>query len=517
MTTSNPQPELIPFDTKTRAEKGHGFFWKGQEFVHHSTLPHHETALYNLTRSQKIAAISLGALILAGFIVNWHTTLIVLIAMITFLYFADLLFTCFLIVSGVSRKGAIKVTPEEITEVPEKDWPTYTIFCPLYKEWQVAPQFVKAMTAMQYPKEKLRIMFLLEENDAETIEHIRQQPLPDNFDIVVVPHSKPKTKPKAMNYGLKFTESEFIAIYDAEDVPDPLQLKKAVIAFRRSPADTACIQGKLNFYNPRQNLLTRVFTAEYSLWFDLVLPGLQSIEAPIPLGGTSNHFKVSSLRELEGWDAFNVTEDCDLGMRLAKRGFRTRIVDSTTHEEANSDTMNWYNQRSRWIKGYIQTYFVHMRNPWELIKTGRLKELLTFQLVVGTKILSLFVNPLMWAITVTYFVFRAKYGPAIETLFPSGVFYIGAFSLVFGNFIYLYNYMIAAMKRDYGDIVKYVFVVPFYWLFMSVASWKALYEIFVKPHYWAKTIHGLHLGQQKIADAAERLVAPNPNFITELP
>src|SRR5581483_11735953 len=159
--------------------------------------------------------------------------------------------------------------------------------------------------------------------------------LPNYFKIIVVPDSSPKTKPKACNYGLQFATGEYSVIYDAEDVPDPLQLKKAIVAFAKSAKNVICIQAKLNFYNPHQNILTRVFTAEYSLWFDLVLTGLQSIEAPIPLGGTSNHFKTQILKKIKGWDAFNVTEDCDLGLRLFKNGFSTAIMDSTTLEEAN--------------------------------------------------------------------------------------------------------------------------------------------------------------------------------------
>ena len=477
---------------------------KGQTYAHHSDLSTHETALRSLYPHQTAVLCGIAGVILVGLIVSWHMTLTVLIALATIVYFADLLYTTFLIFSGLAKGSAIEISEGDIAEADMAarrggpQWPTYTVFCPLYKEWQVVPQFVKAMNALDYPGEKLQIMFLLEENDKETIEKISAEKLPANFEIVIVPDSKPKTKPKAMNFGLSKVRGEYLVIYDAEDVPDPLQLKRAVLAFRRARPATVCIQAKLNFYNPRQNLITRIFTAEYSLWFDLVLPGLQSIDAPIPLGGTSNHFQVSSLRELSGWDAFNVTEDCDLGIRLAKRGYRTQIVNSTTQEEANSDLRNWYNQRSRWIKGYIQTYIVHMRHPGEFLrgkggKKGRFLDLVSFQLTVGAKVLSMFINPFMWAITISYFAFRPILGPTIESFFPGPVLYIGVFCLVFGNFLYLYNYMIGCVMRRYTDLVKYVFAVPFYWLGMSFAAWKALYEVFVKPHYWSKTIHGLHL------------------------
>jgi len=295
-------------------------------------------------------------------------------------------------------------------------------------------------------------------------------------------------------------------VYDAEDVPDPKQLKKAVLAFRKSDERIICVQAKLNFYNSHQNILTRVFTAEYSLWFDLILTGLQSLDAPIPLGGTSNHFKTYSLRHLKGWDAFNVTEDCDLGIRLTKQGFRTSMIDSVTLEEANCGFFAWFRQRSRWVKGYIQTYLVHMRRPHEFIRPSTKFHLLFFQLVVGGKIVSMWINPFLWSMTIAYFALRAQIGGFIESLYLLPIFYLGAFSLVFGNFVYFYNYMIGTAKKEQWDLIKYAFLTPFYWLMMSIGSWIALKQFAHRPHYWEKTRHGLHLGDLKITTHIDSLV-----------
>lgn len=493
------------------ADKKHyeGFMYKGKEFIHHSELHHFETAFFNLIRRQKIFLISFVIFIVLVFIIDWHQSLVALFSVLTAIYFFDFLFSAFITYRTFHTHPEIKVSEEELHAFDKDTWPTYTIFCPLYKEWQVVPQFTEAMRKLDYPTDKLQILFLLEEDDAETIAKIKEAQLPSYFEIIVVPHSKPKTKPKAMNYGLRHARGEYIVIYDAEDVPEPDQLKKAIITFQKSAEEVVCVQAKLNFYNPNQNILTRVFTAEYSLWFDLVLPGLQSISAPIPLGGTSNHFRADKLRSLSGWDAFNVTEDCDLGMRLSRRGYRTAIVDSTTYEEANSDMLNWYKQRSRWIKGYIQTYFVHMRHPIKLIREGRGRDLFLFQFIVGTKIMSLFVNPVMWVTTAIYFIFRAETGLFIESLFPGPILYIGVFSFIFGNFLSLYYYMAGCAKRGYNDIIKYVFLIPFYWLGMSLAAWKAVYEIFVKPHYWHKTQHGLHLSGTLVKDVVVQKVSSN--------
>ncbi|MCL5432536.1 MAG: glycosyltransferase [Patescibacteria group bacterium] len=491
---------ITPFTDDEIQKKGNGFHYKNNEFIHHSSLHHKESAFYRLSRLQIIFILIFAVVLIASFILNWHTTLVVVIAMLTILYFSDLLFNLYLIYRSFSKPAEIKITDEQINSI--KEWPRYTILCPLYKEWQVLPQFISAMTRLDYPKDKLQVMLLLEQDDAETISHIKDFNLPKYFDVVIVPHSKPKTKPKACNYGLKFTKGEYIVIYDAEDIPDVLQLKKAVLAFKKTDSRVACIQAKLNFYNPHQNLISKIFTAEYSLWFELVLTGLQSIHAPIPLGGTSNHFKTANLHKLGGWDSFNVTEDCDLGMRLVKHGYRTAIIDSLTLEEANSGIKNWFGQRTRWIKGYMQTYLLHMRRPQDFIRSWKEPHVITFQLIVGGKVMSMFINPLMWGITIVYFLFRSQIGLFIESFFPTPILYMGVLSLLLGNFLYLYYYMVGCAKHGHHELVKYAFLVPFYWLAMSMAAWAALYKLLMNPHYWSKTNHGLHLDNKKATSEA---------------
>jgi len=492
-------PKIVHFAPDEIKRFGHGFHHKGRTYVHHSGLHPHESAFFRLTLPQKI--ILLGLIIISCFtlIIDWHTTLVILLAALTVIYFSDLLFNLFLIYRNFSKAPEIHITDEEIKMVPDNLWPTYSIICPLYKEWKVLSQFITAMDNLEYPKDKLQVMLLLEQDDVITIDYVKKYRLPSYFQVVIVPNSLPKTKPKACNYGLLYAKGEYVVIYDAEDIPDKKQLKKAILAFNKAPPSTLCVQAKLNFYNPHQNLLTRAFTAEYSLWFDLVLTGLQSINAPIPLGGTSNHFLTADIQRLKGWDAFNVTEDCDLGIRLVKNGYSTAIIDSTTLEEANSDLINWFRQRSRWIKGYIQTYLVHMRKPGQFIKRWRDPHVITFQLIVGGKIMSMFINPTMWAITILYFTMRSTYGVFIESFFPTPVLYMGVFSLIFGNFLYLYYYMIGCAKREHNDLIKYAFLVPFYWLAMSIAAWIAVYELIFRPHFWQKTNHGLHLANLELS------------------
>lgn len=498
--------KIIPFSERMKKNEGEGFHYKGEKFIHYSVLSEKKSAIKSVTVNQGLFIIILLLLFILGLFISWQTTIITGFGFLTLLYFSDIIFNLFLIFKSFLTKNEIQVTKSEIAKKKYSDWPVYTIFCPLYKEWQVIPQFIKAMSQLDYPKSKLQVILLLEENDKETLAKVSTFDLPNYFETVIVPHSNPKTKPKALNYGMKYMKGKYSVIYDAEDVPDPQQLKKAVIGFGKVDKSVTCLQAKLNFFNPQQNLLTRIFTLEYSLWFGLTLTGLQSLNAPIPLGGTSNHFRSKDLVRLKGWDAFNVTEDCDLGIRLFKEGYKTQILDSTTLEEANSNLINWIRQRSRWIKGYLQTYFVHMRQPLYFFKKNNEPHFLTFQLVVGGKTLTTLLNPLMWVITVVYFVFRPTVGSTIEMLFPGPIFYLATFSFVVGNFLYLYYYMIGAAKRKEYSLIKYAFIVPFYWLAMSVAGWIAVVGMIKNPHYWAKTVHGLHLNDKELLNKANKLI-----------
>jgi cellulose synthase/poly-beta-1,6-N-acetylglucosamine synthase-like glycosyltransferase/glycosyltransferase involved in cell wall biosynthesis/O-antigen/teichoic acid export membrane protein len=493
-----------PIALKPEGERmiGAGHLYKGKRFVTHSVLPHHVSAIRVLVSWQKVFLWAVVIASLLGFAFYPLTTTIVLVAILSVVYFIDAVFNLFLVWKSLSSPPELNFTPSQIAQLNDEELPTYTILCPLYKEAHVLPMFLEAIAKLDWPKNKLDVQLLLEEDDLQTIESASRMNLPDYVRVIVVPHSLPKTKPKACNYGLSLATGDYLVVYDAEDLPEPRQLKKAYLGFQTVGPEVWCLQAKLNYFNPRQNLLTRLFTAEYSLWFDVVLPGLQSINTYIPLGGTSNHFRTQELLSLHGWDPFNVTEDCDLGARLFKSGKTTAIIDSVTLEEANSNVKNWIRQRSRWIKGYMQTYLVHMRNPIKFFQENGFHAGI-FQLVVGGKITFLLINPLLWLTTIIYFSARATVGPVIESFFPPVVFYMAVMSLVFGNFAYLYYYMIGIAKRGHWEIMKYIFFVPVYWVMGCVAAIMALYQLIVKPHFWEKTHHGLHLKKPKAAAVAE--------------
>lgn len=447
-----------------------------------------ESAYKVLSRGQKWFFIGLSAFLVTMLVFFFIGTMTVLMAIATAFYLSFSAYKFYLIYRALSHTLEVPVTQEDLDALDDRMLPVYTILVPLYKEAEILPGLVAGLSRMDYPLEKLDVKLLLEEDDTETIRVARASNLPSFFDITIVPHGEPKGKPKACNYGLLHARGRYVVIFDAEDIPEPDQLKKVLVAFDRSPAHVVCVQAKLNYYNRNQNALTKWFTTEYSTWFDLFLPGLDASGAPIPLGGTSNHFKLDALRQVGGWDPYNVTEDADLGLRIFKLGGATVVVDSTTFEEANSVVDNWIRQRSRWVKGYIQTYLVHMRNPLLLWRQLGPAGFLSFQLVIGGTFFGFLLNPLLWTLTGVWFV--TEWG-VIQQIFPTFVYYMGAVSLYVGNFAFAYMNVAGCLRRRYYSLVKWALLSPVYWVLMSIAAWKGFLQLFYRPFYWEKTIHGL--------------------------
>ena len=407
-------------------------------------------------------------------------------------YLTLTLYKLYLVHISLGQPHELRYDAEDLKALDDASLPVYTILVPLYHEKESLPRLVSGLERLDYPKSKLDVILLMEEDDSETQEAARNIGLPRYVRGVVVPDVHPKTKPKACNLGLAMARGEYLVIYDAEDRPEVDQLRKAVHGFREVDENVICLQAKLNFYNRSQNLLTRLFTTEYSMWFDLFLPGLSDMGAPIPLGGTSNHFRIDKLRELMGWDPFNVTEDCDLGLRIAAAGHRTMMLDTTTWEEACSSLYYWVKQRSRWTKGYVQTTLVALRHPVALSRKLGVVGMLSFVLMVGGTPVSILINPIYWALTLAWFVLRVQ---GLEVLFPFPIIVWGLLCLFVGNFIFVYACVVATYRRKYYELVKYAVLAPFYWLAMSVGGWKGVLQLITRPNYWEKTMHGLDLTQ----------------------
>lgn len=414
-------------------------------------------------------------------------TAVVLVGLCTAAYVFTMIDRVLIFRDGLASRP-IMITDERALAVADDDLPTYTVLVPAYDEPEVVTNLIEAINGLNYPKSKLQVLLLLEADDAATIAAAKTIESSETITTILVPPAEPRTKPKACNYGLFFATGEIVTIYDAEDLPEPLQLRRVAVAFAELSNDVACVQAELAYHNGHQNLLTGWFTAEYALWFGYLLPGFMRRNSPIPLGGTSNHLRRSVLDEIGSWDPFNVTEDADLGLRIAASGYRTAIIDSKTMEEANSDPINWVRQRSRWYKGYLQTWLVHMRRPLKLFRTIGLRSFIRFNLVMaGTPIIAV-LNLAFWLITAMWFLGQPS---LIGAVFPWYIYFPALAALVLGNFATLYMNLIALCEDDRPDLLWPALTVPAFWLMMSIAAAKGLYQLIRRPSYWEKTFHGL--------------------------
>ena len=299
-----------------------------------------------------------------------------------------------------------------------------------------------------------------------------------------------KTKPRALNVALGQCRGSVVGIYDAEDAPEPGQIRKVVDRFHARGPEVACLQGVLDYYNPHTNWLSRCFTIEYAAWFRLILPGIARLGLAVPLGGTTLFFRRSVLEELGGWDAHNVTEDADLGIRLARRGYRTELVDTVTGEEANCRVIPWIKQRSRWIKGYIMTWAVHMRQPRLLWRQLGPKGFFGFQVLFLGTIAQFLLAPLLWSFLLIPFgfdhpLYAALPAPALWTM--SAVFFLSEFANIFIG-------MLGLRRTRHGLSLLWVLTLKVYYPLASLAAYKGLMELATRPFYWDKTTHGIFDG-----------------------
>ncbi len=457
------------------------------------------------TPGQVIVGYCIATALLAGLAIAPISTLVAANVAMSLFYLGNFLFKAILVSLGGGRSADTDQAIEiEARALREDELPVFTVLVPMFREPEVLPVLTDALRKLDYPLGKLDIKIVLEAGDSETIEAAKALGLEGVFEVVRVPPSLPQTKPKACNYALQFARGEYLVVFDAEDRPEPDQLRKVVATFRRSPANTACLQCRLNDFNAGENWLTRMFTLDYSLWFDQVLPGLERMNVPIPLGGTSNHFKIDVLRELHGWDPFNVTEDADLGIRLTQKGYRVGVVDSTTFEEATCQAGNWIRQRSRWMKGYMQTFLVHTRRPLHLIRTCGLLGFIGFIFFIGGTVVSALFNPVFW---VMYLIWVAAIFSGFDPIFPQLLLFLSLFNLLAGNGAFIYLLMLAPIRRGWLNLIPYSFSVFGYWVLLSIAAYKGLWQLLRNPFYWEKTQHGVSKHATTSVDAAAEPVS----------
>lgn len=447
-----------------------------------------ESCAYTVTtKAQFLILVALVATFVGLFVAFPHLVLLFTIIFINLCFSAGIVFKFCVAMVGARSEQRQVVTDDEVAELHDEDLPIYTVLVPAYKEANVVSLLFENLRSLDYPPDKLDIILLLESDDDETVNAARSTLAPDAATIMLIPDAPPKTKPKACNVGLQFARGEYVVIYDAEDRPEGDQLKRALIAFRKGGPDMVCVQAALNYFNRNENFLTRMFTLEYSFWFDYVLPGLDRLRLPIPLGGTSNHFRTRELKELGGWDPFNVTEDADLGIRAAAQGYRVGVVNSTTFEEANNNTWNWIRQRSRWIKGYMQTVLVHLRHPLVLVKNTGWKQAFGFLVLIGGTPATFLAMPVAFLTSSWVLLF----GRDTADAYPPFLLAAMSFNFLIGNGLMIYLNLLAVYKRRYYQLVPFALLNPLYWCFHAFASYKALVQLVTKPFFWEKTVHGL--------------------------
>jgi cellulose synthase/poly-beta-1,6-N-acetylglucosamine synthase-like glycosyltransferase len=447
------------------------------------------SAFQVITKTQKRVLFVVLAAAIACAVMWPRLSLQAFIVAINAMLLSGILFKFIVSIVGARNEQLQLVSDEEVAALNDDELPTYTVLVPAYKESNVVGLLMNNLKVLDWPVEKLQILLLLEEDDNETIAAAEAAQLPDTVTVLRIPDAKPKTKPKACNFGLQFARGEYCVIFDAEDKPDRDQLKKAFIAFKKGGEKMVVVQAALNYFNRGENFLTRMFTLEYSFWFDYMLPGLSKLKLPIPLGGTSNHFRTDMLKELGAWDPFNVTEDADLGIRASAKSYIVGVVNSTTYEEANKEAWNWIRQRSRWIKGYMQTTLVHTRRPRTLIKAAGWKQSLGFLLLIGGTPATFLAAPPLAILSLVQ-LFTIAPGTSVGWLSQT-VLAMSLFNFLFGNAIMIYLNVLAVFKRRYYDLELFALLNPLYWNFHIFASYKAGIQLITKPFYWEKTNHGL--------------------------
>lgn len=365
--------------------------------------------------------------------------------------------------------------------------PKYTILIPLFREAAVIPSLTNAMKRMDYPKDKFQVLLILEEEDDETPVAIDKLKLPKYFQKVVVPKSHPQTKAKACNYALSFATGDLIGIFDAEDRPDIDQLRKVAEKFSKFGNDIGCIQARLSYYNASENWLTGMFALEYANLFNYILPAMARSDFPIPLGGSSNHFRAEILREMHGWDPYNVTEDADLGLRLSAKGYKIRMVYSYTPEEATISFKAWVKQRSRWIKGYIHTYLVYMRHPIYVYQKYHFKGFIFFNYILFISPFLLSIFPIMIYLSINIILGHYVFGEVPELVLK----FFTWFNMAYGMLAQLFMTYIMCHVQTLDAVKRTWWTYPFYFLLHTVAAVIAVYKLLTNPHQWDKTSHGI--------------------------
>jgi cellulose synthase/poly-beta-1,6-N-acetylglucosamine synthase-like glycosyltransferase len=397
----------------------------------------------------------------------------------------------FLACVGLRLVAAMTATPPRIAPLRRfspSQMPVYSVLVPLYREAEIIPDLLVALGRIVWPRGKLEIKLVCEADDRETLEALRVHRLQPFVEIVEVPAGLPRTKPKALAYALPMTAGEFVVLYDAEDRPHPLQLVEAWQRFRAENDEMlACLQAPLVILNGDRGMLPRMFAFEYAALFRGLLPWLSRHRTIVPLGGTSNHFRRSALEAVGGWDPFNVTEDADLGARLARFGYRVSTISRPTYEDAPETLANWLGQRTRWFKGWLETWLVHMRQPVRLSRELGAASFLLAQILFVGMVMSSLAYPVFLA---SFFYISAELASIHSIgMARSVILVIDIANICLGYVTFLVLGRRTLLPHERPTFWITVLLTPFYWCLLSLAAWRSLWKLYREPHFWEKTHH----------------------------
>ncbi len=447
-----------------------------------------------------LTLVSVIALVSAGAYLHFSLGLPLLrffAGFISLVYIAILLFKLEMLRRSVraNKKGAI--TDDDILALTPDDLPIVSVFIPLYKEPDIIPQIFRYLSDFNYPQEKLDIIFILESTDTETAEAFLAMRPPAHFKALLSPDIQPKTKPKAMNVAFREAKGEVLVIFDAEVLPERDQLKRAIATFKRFP-EAKYLHGRMDVYNADENWITRLYAAEFCYFYHYFMPGLIESKFPVPISGHSTYFRKEVIEHVGAWDAYNVAEDCDIGIRIFRKGFGSgMMLDSHTWEQSTTTIPTWVRQRTRWIQGFIQTSMVQLRYPLLLkkeLKTWRNFAAFMF-LVPGNVILNM-LNILQW---IMFIIWQTTHAPFLQTAYSGIVLYLATTCFLLGNFLFMFFSMYGLYKRNHFRIVPWAFLSFVYWIMLGIATFRSSLHLFLHPHKWDKTKHFVATSKPRVA------------------
>lgn len=385
--------------------------------------------------------------------------------------------------------AAREYSPAELASMSDEELPVISIMIPLYKETEVIPQIFKYLNDFDYPVEKLDIIFILESTDTETMQGFLAMNPPAHFKALLSPDVQPKTKPKALNVAFKMAKGDVLVIYDAEVLPERDQLKKACLAFKQNPS-VMYLHAKMDVYNAGYNLITKLYTAEFSYFYQFFFPGLVASKFPLPISGHSTFFRREVITRVGAWDGYNLAEDCDIGIRIFRKGFGSgMMLESHTWEQSTTTVSTWVRQRTRWVQGFIQTSIVQLRYPLLLKKELKSwRNFFAFLILVPGNVVLVILNMLQWAM---FLFWNLTSAPFLQVAYNGAVLYVAMTSFVLGNFLFVFFAIYSLYARKHYAIAPWGLLTFAYWFLHGFATIRAAIRFFFYPSKWDKTSHSV--------------------------